>query len=79
MERYFAITKFEDGWREEEFIYEESAFEYCTEALEIPSEKIDEISYNNLGMEISLNNLSEEDIVDDWYVNLLKISSSSQS
>lgn len=77
MERYFVVTQFEDGWREEEFIYDESALEYCVQALDIPIDKIDEINYNSLGMEISLNGLNEEDIIDDWYVNLHKISSNS--
>ena len=73
MEKYFLVTKFDDGWREEEFVYEESVLEYCTEALEIPIEKIEDVIYTNLGMEISLNNLTNDDIIDDWYINLNRV------
>jgi hypothetical protein len=75
METYFLITNFEDGWREEEFIYDEVVFEYCTEALDIPDDKIKEAVYTSEGIEITLMDLEKEDVIDDWYVNLHKISS----
>ncbi len=50
MERYFVITQFEDGYRQEEFIYEESAIEYCVMALDIPNNKIEDVNYNDIGM-----------------------------
>lgn len=74
MERYFVINEFEEGYRQEEFIYEETLFEYCTEVLYIPSEKIEELDYHDYSLEISLMDLEQEDILDDWYVNLYKIS-----
>jgi len=74
METYFLLTTFEDGWREEEFIYDEVVFDYCVEALEIPEEKIEEATYGNEGIEINLTSLEKEDLTDDWYVNLHKIS-----
>lgn len=74
METYFLLTTFEDGWREEEFIYDEVVMDYCIEALEIPEEKIEEASYSAVGIEINLGSLEKDDITDDWYVNLHKIS-----
>ncbi|MFK2822538.1 hypothetical protein ACOJTA_08480 [Malaciobacter sp. WC5094] len=74
METYFLITNFEDGYRIEEFIYDEVVIEYCTEALEIPEEKIKEAVYTSEGLELTLTELEKEDISDDWYVNLHKIS-----
>lgn len=73
METYFSINDFEDGWRSEEFIYDEVIFEYCTEALDIPEDKIESVSYNNNSIELILHDLDNEDINDDWYVNLHKI------
>lgn len=72
MERYFVINEFEEGYHQEEFIYEETMFEYCTEALYIPEDKIEELEYKDSNIEIYLSNLDEEDITDDWYVNLCK-------
>lgn len=74
METYFLITNIEDGWRIEEFIYDETVLEYCIEALEIPEEKIEEATYTTDGIEINLTSLEKEDLIDDWYVNLHKIS-----
>lgn len=74
METYFLIKEFEDGWREEEFIYDEVVLDYCEEVLDIPSEKIDAINYTDEGLEVYLSALEKEDIIDDWYVNLHKIS-----
>lgn len=77
METYFIITNFEDGWREEEFIYEETLFDYCIEVLDIPEEKILEIQYSNDTMELTLTNMEIEDTIEDWYVNLYKVSNRS--
>ena len=74
METFFLLTTYEDGWREEEFVYDEVVFDYCVEVLDIPEEKIDEATYTNDGIEISLTSLEKEDLIDDWYVNLHKIS-----
>ncbi|CAM3444927.1 hypothetical protein [Arcobacter aquimarinus] len=73
LERYFLIDEFEDGWgMEDGFICEEQLFEYCTEALFIPEEKIDELNMIGSELEIVLRDLELEDINDDWYVNLVK-------
>lgn len=74
METFFLLTTFEDGWREEEFVYDEVVFDYCVEVLDIPEEKIEEATYTNEGIEINLIALEKEDLIDDWYVNLHKIS-----
>ena len=74
METFFLLTTFEDGWREEEFVYDEVVFDYCVEVLAIPEEKIEEATYTNEGIEINLIALEKEDLIDDWYVNLHKIS-----
>ena len=75
LERYFLLDEFEDGWgMEDGFICEEQLFEYCTEALFIPEEKIDELNMIGTELEIDLKDLELEDINDDWYVNLVKYS-----
>lgn len=72
-ERYFLIEEFEDGWgMEDDFICEEQLFEYCTEALFIPDEKIEELNMITGELEIVLKDLELEDMNEDWYVNLLK-------
>jgi len=77
-ERYFLIEEFEDGWgMEDDFICEEQLFEYCTEALFIPDEKIEELNMISNELEIVLKDLELEDINEDWYVNLLKNSKDS--
>lgn len=72
METYFLITNFEQGYHQEEFIYEEVLLEYCEMALEIPLERIESVEYHNDTIEISLFQLTSEDTSDDWYVNLYK-------
>jgi len=73
METYFSISTFEDGWRSEEFIYDEVVLDYCTEALDVPEEKIEQANYNGDSIELILHDLEKEDIGDDWYVNLHKV------
>ncbi len=74
-EKYFIINEFEDGWGMEDITCEEQLFDYCIEALFIPEEKIKELNiYNSFSLEIILNELDIEDISEDWYINLIKIS-----
>ncbi len=73
--RYVIIDKFEDGWEIDEFSYEELLFEYCTDALFIPEENIEEITYNSTGLEIILSNLEVDDLNEDWFTNIKKLSS----
>lgn len=76
MESIFVINKFEDGWdtkelRQDTYIQEE----YCTQALEIPDEKIygTEMIGNGL-LEIVLTDINEHELTDDWYINLTRVS-----
>ena len=61
-EKYFIIDEFEDGWGMENVESEEQLYDYCTEVLFIPDDKIEELNMKD----------DELDINDDWYVNLLK-------
>jgi len=74
IEKYFVINSFEDGWGVDEYSYDELLYDYCTEALFIPYEKIEELSMESYGLEIILCDLDLEDISEDWYVNLAKSS-----
>ncbi|QDF28283.1 hypothetical protein [Halarcobacter anaerophilus] len=71
-EKYFIISEFEEGWGMEDIVCDEQLYDYCLEALFIPEEKIEELSYTANGLEIILCDLESEDISEDWYVNLLK-------
>lgn len=71
-EKYFIISEFEEGWGMEDIVCDEQLYDYCLEALFIPEEKIEELSYTANGLEIILCDLETEDISEDWYVNLLK-------
>ncbi|MCG3672299.1 hypothetical protein [Aliarcobacter butzleri] len=71
-EKYFIIDEFEDGWGMENVESEEQLYDYCTEVLFIPDDKIEELNMKHDELEIILADLESEDINDDWYVNLLK-------
>ena len=74
-EKYFVISDFEEGWGMEDVVCEEQLYDYCIEALFVPEDNIDELSmHDNCSLEISLKNLEIEDIAEDWYVNLKKLS-----
>jgi hypothetical protein len=73
LEKYFIITSFEDGWGINEYAYEELLYDYCTEVLFIPYEKIEEVSIVSDGLEIQLFDLKFDDIQEDWYSNLVKL------
>ena len=75
LEKYFLIDEFEEGWgMDDEFICEEQLFDYCTEALFIPDEKIEELNMIDNELEIVLKDLELDDLAEDWYVNLQKSS-----
>ncbi len=71
-EKYFIIDEFEDGWGMENVESEEQLYDYCTEVLFIPDDKIEELNMKDDELEIILADLESEDVNDDWYVNLLK-------
>lgn len=72
-EKYFVISSFEEGWGIDEYVYEELLYDYCTEVLFIPHEKIEELSISSEGLEILLSDLHFEDISEDWYIHLMKM------
>jgi len=73
LEKYFLIDSFEDGWGIDEYAYDEMLFDYCTEVLFIPPEKIDELQMLGEYLEISLCDLEVDDTMEDWYINLIKL------
>ena len=74
-EKYFVISEFEEGWGMEEIECEEQLYDYCTEVLFIPEEKIDELAISGeTYLELTLKYLEPEDLGEDWYVNLFKMS-----
>jgi len=74
-EKYFVISEFEEGWGMEEVECEEQIYDYCLDVLFIPEEKIEDLAMNEESyLEITLKDLEIEDIAEDWYVNLFKMS-----
>ena len=76
MESIFVINKFESGWDMNDLasdIYAQE--EYCTEALEIPDEKIygTEMIANGL-LEVVLTDINKKEMNEDWYINLIRVS-----
>ena len=68
------LNTFEDGWDFDKWNYEDLMFNYCEDVLYIPEEKIKEFFYTDEGIELILDDLDGEDLSDDWYINLRKIS-----
>ena len=74
-ESYFVVRQFEEGWGMDDVECEEQVYDYCTEVLFIPEEKIESLSMDReLELEINLTNLEDEDLSEDWYVNLFRMS-----
>ncbi|RXJ87984.1 hypothetical protein [Arcobacter sp. CECT 8985] len=74
MEDFFIIKLGEDEYSNN-LEYDDMAIDYCIDILDIPEEKIE--SVNIIGehkLELTLSNLEQEDVAEDWYVNLHKIS-----
>ena len=53
-EKYFIIDEFEDGWGMENVESEEQLYDYCTEVLFIPDDKIEELNMKDDELEIIL-------------------------
>ncbi len=74
MEDFFLIKLGDDEYSNQ-LEYEELVIEYCIDVLDIPEEKIENANIlKNHHVELTLQNLKKEDVIEDWYVNLLKIS-----
>lgn len=74
MKKYMVLNEFEDGWDMNPIDHEELFVEYCMDVLYIPEEYLEEVTFNDNGLEIVLAGLLYEDLSEDWYINLLKIS-----
>ncbi len=74
MEDFFLIKLGEDEYSHH-LEYEEMVIEYCIDILEIPEDKIENVNIlDNHHIELLLQNLKKEDAIEDWYVNLCRIS-----
>lgn len=76
MENIFLINKFENGWEPDDMYNDIFAQEeYCIEMLEIPDEKIygTEMIANGM-LEIVLTGVNKNEMKEDWYVNLSRLS-----
>jgi len=76
MESIFIVNTVEAGWDTEALIEDIDIQEaYCTEILEIPDEKIYGTEVIDKGMlEIVLTDIRKEELEEDWYINLGRIS-----
>ena len=76
MESIFLIKTIEEGWDIETLMYDTYAQEeYCTQSLEIPDEKIYGTEMIGKGLlEVVLTDLAEDELSEDWYINLMRIS-----
>lgn len=77
MESIFIINKFEDGYSVDDMYDDVYAQEsYCIEVLEIPDEKINATQMIGNGfLEVVLEDIDQDEIDEDWYVNLSRLSS----
>ena len=74
-ENYFVVRHFEEGWGMEDVGCEEQAYDYCIEVLFIPEDKIENLAINtDAELEINLIDLDDDDLSEDWYVNLFRMS-----
>jgi len=78
LEDFFIIPshQIDENWRPADLSYEFFALEYCEEILEIPLLYIDEVFYEESGLELSLKNLEDKSLArEDWYIQLGRLSS----
>jgi hypothetical protein len=76
MEDYFLVPKekIESHYKTENLYFEFYALEYCEEVLEIPLINIEESYYQNGGLLVSLKNLENHHLEEDWYIQLGRMS-----
>ena len=77
MEDFFIIPekKIESAWNPPDKSLEIFVLDYCEEVLDIPLVLITEAICTDEGIEISLDNLEDVTLGEDWYINLLRLSS----
>ena len=76
MEDFFVIpeNRIESAWNPPDRSLELFVLDYCEEVLNIPLFLIEDASCTDEGLEISLYNLEEWMIREDWYTNLFRLS-----
>ena len=82
MEEFFIISsrKIDSDWSLIDLRDDNHAFDYCEEVLDIPEEFILDATLTGEGLEITLCDLSEEDleIDNDWYMQLRRIANNNR-
>ncbi len=82
MEEFFIISsrKIDSDWSLVDLYDDNHAFDYCEEVLDIPAEYIMDATLTEEGLEISLCDLSEEelDIDNDWYMQLRRVANNTR-
>ena len=79
MEEFFIISRqnIDSSWSISDLRDDYNALEYCEQILDIPEELIDYATLSSEGLEITLAELSSDDLDydEDWYLQLRRISS----
>ncbi|MCK5855324.1 MAG: hypothetical protein KAG56_08885 [Sulfurovaceae bacterium] len=82
MEEFFIIStrKIDSDWSLSDLRDDNHVLDYCEEVLDIPEEFIMDATLTGEGLEISLGDLSEEDLLidNDWYIQLRRISNTAR-
>lgn len=76
LEDFFIIpeSKIPSYWKTLNMGYELFALEYCEEELDIPLFHIEMTHYTEEGLELSLKNLENTLAMEDWYIQLGRLS-----
>ncbi len=74
MENTFLIKKFDDGWDMRDLSDIDTQEAYCIDSLEIPDDKIYGTEIIGKSLEIILTGISSNEVSEDWYVNLNRLS-----
>ena len=79
MEEFFIISRqnIDSSWSISDLRDDYNALEYCEQILDIPEELIEYATLSSEGLEITLCELSSDDLDydEDWYLQLRRISS----
>ncbi len=73
MENIFLVKRFDAGWGKNNLKDIDSQEAFCICDLEIPDEKIYGTEMHDSGLEIILTDISQDEIFEDWYVNLNRL------
>ena len=79
MEEFFIISRqnIDSSWSISDLRDDYNALEYCEQILDIPEEFVDYATLSSEGLEVTLCELSSDDLDydEDWYLQLRRISS----